>query len=229
MPTYSAKTEEVNKAITLLSNSLKTQDIEIVDLSRSLIDDVEQERLRSDDAGSLRSTLKVLERASNKHQRDTDVKNVAIKMLQRAASDSIKLFNKNISEISAAALPLFTEDRYSEIRISDELSVQVYSDEKKDYMDFDEISSGTQRQIMLALRMAMSEELSKNTGNEQQFIFLDEPFAFFDQARKRSTLKALPKVSNIITQIWVVAQEFPEDVEVKKVINCPEDSAELVV
>ncbi len=229
MPSYKANAEKVSSAITKLSNSLKSQDIEIVDLARDLVDDVEQERLRSDDAGKIRSTLKVLTRAVDSHQHEIDVHDLSIALLQRAAGGSIELFNKNIAKISAIALPQFTEKRYSKIRIAEDLSVQVYSDSKKDYMDFDEISSGTQRQIMLALRIAMSEELAKNTGNDQQFIFLDEPFAFFDQARTKATLKALPNISNVVTQIWVASQEFPENIKVDKVINCPADSSELVV
>ena len=229
MPSYKADPEKVSSAITKLSNSLKSQDIEIVDLARDLVDDVEQERIRSDDAGKIRSTLKVLLRAVDSHQHEIDVQDISVALLQRAAGGSIELFNKNIAKISAIVLPRFTEGRYSEIRIAEDLSVQVYSDDKKDYMDFDEISSGTQRQIMLALRMAMSEELAKNTGNDQQFIFLDEPFAFFDQTRTKATLKALPNISNVITQIWVVSQEFPENIKVDKVINCPADSTELVV
>lgn len=229
MPSYKADPEKVSSAITKLSNSLKSQDIEIVDLARDLVDDVEQERIRSDDAGKIRSTLKVLLRAVDSHQHEIDVQDISVALLQRAAGGSIELFNKNIAKISAIVLPRFTEGRYSEIRIAEDLSVQVYSDDKKDYMDFDEISSGTQRQIMLALRMAMSEELAKNTGNDQQFIFLDEPFAFFDQTRTKATLKALPNISNVITQIWVVSQEFPDNIKVNKVIDCPADSTELVV
>ena len=229
MPSYKADPEKVSSAITKLSNSLKSQDIEIVDLARDLVDDVEQERIRSDDAGKIRSTLKVLLRAVDSHQHEIDVQDISVALLQRAAGGSIELFNKNIAKISAIVLPRFTEGRYSEIRIAEDLSVQVYSDDKKDYMDFNEISSGTQRQIMLALRMAMSEELAKNTGNDQQFIFLDEPFAFFDQTRTKATLKALPNISNVITQIWVVSQEFPDNIKVNKVIDCPADSTELVV
>jgi exonuclease SbcC len=165
----------------------------------------------------------------NKSQRNIDVNHISIGLLQRAAINSIAIFNKNIAELSAVTLPKFTENRYSEVRIAEDLSVQVYSDDKKGYMDFDEISSGTQRQIMLALRLAMSEELSKNTGNEKQFIFLDEPFAFFDQSRTLSTFNGLPEVSDVISQIWIVAQDFPEGVNADKVINCPSESTELVV
>lgn len=228
-PSYEASSEELTAAVARLTDTLKSQDAEIVDLGKILIDDIDKEKIRADDAGRLRSALKILTKKVDKCKDAIKVQTIAMELLQRAAKDSIELFNKNIADISANTLPKFTEGRYSEVRIAKDLGVEVYSDDKKGYMDFDEISSGTQRQIMLAVRMAMSEELSKNTGNEQQFIFLDEPFAFFDQQRTKSTLNALPGVSKVISQIWIVAQEFPIDVEVDKAINCPADSAELLV
>jgi len=228
-PDYKAKPEEMTAAITRLSSSIKKQNGEIEDIGKGLLEDINQEKIRSDEAGVLRSTVKKLSTVVNKCKREIDVNNIAIGLLQRAAVSSIALFNKNIAEISANTLPKFTEGRYSKVSIAEDLSVKVYSDDKKDYMDFDEISSGTQRQIMLALRMAMSEELAINTGNKEQFIFLDEPFAFFDQERTKSTLRALPDVSEVISQVWVVAQEFPADVEVEKAIVCPLESAELLV
>lgn len=228
-PSYNANPEEMTAAISRLSSAIKKQDGEVEDIGRGLLDDINEEKIRSDEAGKLRSTIKQLGSLVNKCQRNIDVNHISIGLLQRAAINSISVFNKNISEISAKTLPKFTENRYKEVRIAEDLSVQVYSDDKKGYMDFDEISSGTQRQVMLALRMAMSEELANNTGNSGQFIFLDEPFAFFDQKRTKSTLKALPGVSEVITQIWVVAQEFPDDVEVNKAIICPLESTELLV
>jgi len=228
-PKYKAKPEEMTAAITRLSAAIKKQDGDIEDLGRGLIEDINQEKIRSDEAGVLRSTVKKLSSLVAKCERSIEVNDISIGLLQRAAVSSIALFNKNIAEISADTLPKFTEGRYSEVSIDVDLSVKVYSDSKKDYMDFDEISSGTQRQIMLALRMAMSEELATNTGNKEQFIFLDEPFAFFDQERTKSTLQALPDVSEVITQVWVVAQEFPAEVEVDKAIICSLESDELLV
>ena len=228
-PNYSAKGEEVTAAISRLSGAIKKQDGEIEDLGKGLLDDIEKEKVRSDKAGVLRSTIKKLGSVVAKCERNIEVNNISTGLLQRAAVNSIDIFNKNIADISANTLPKFTEGRYSEVSIAEDLSVKVYSDDKKGYMDFDEISSGTQRQIMLALRMAMSEELATNTGNMEQFIFLDEPFAFFDQKRTTSTLKALPDVSKVISQVWVVAQEFPEGVKVNKAIVCPLESAELIV
>ena len=45
----------------------------------------------------------------------------------------------------------------------------------------------------------------------EQFVFLDEPFAFFDEARTINSLKVLPDLSDEINQIFVVAQEFPAE------------------
>jgi len=225
---YEANLEELGAAVSRLNDSCDKQKEELKQLADNLSVDIEKEKSRSKDAGILRSTLKSLNGVIKDCQTTINTNQTATAMLQRAGEDSINLFNKNITTSSADSLPKFTEGRYSEVRIAEDFSVQVYSDRKKDYMDFDEISSGTQRQVMLALRLAMSEELARNTGNEQQFIFLDEPFAFFDPARTRATLKSLPDVSDVISQVWIVAQEFP-DVEIDKSIVCTTENTTLAV
>ena len=226
---YQADSEEILAAVGRVDDVLKKQQAEIKNHSAILQADIDTEKERSDAAGELRAQLLRLNKVVSVCEHNIKVQDTSLKMLKRAAEDSIKAFNANIAKTSAKTLPKFTEGRYHKVKIDEDLKVQVFSDEKEGYMDFDEISSGTQRQIMLALRMAMSAELAKNTGNEKQFIFLDEPFAFFDQWRTKSTLKALPDVSDVITQVWVVAQEFPDNADVKKIIECPLDEETLSV
>lgn len=226
---YQADSEEVRAAVRRIDDVLNKQNDEISHINESLQSDIQLEKERSDAAGELRSQLIRLQKVVKVCEHNIKVQNAGVEMLKRAANDSIDSFNANIARTSAKTLPKFTEGRYHKVKIDDDLNVQVFSDEKEGYMDFDEISSGTQRQIMLALRMAMSEELARNTGNEKQFIFLDEPFAFFDQWRTRATLSALPEVSEVISQVWVVAQEFPEDSGVDKTIECPLDEEVLNV
>jgi exonuclease SbcC len=96
----------------------------------------------------------------------------------------------------------------------------VFSHEKRDYLDLDEISSGTQRQIMLALRLALAQELVNSAELGRQFVFLDEPFAFFDDQRTRTSLKVLPRLSDELSQVWVCSQELPEDAELARHIRC---------
>jgi len=229
VPEFQTDEDELNAAVTRLSDALVKQDGEIIEIEERLLGDISEEKARSDQAGHLRSSLQGLNKVIDKCRYSIETQNIAIGLMQRAAKDSVELFNKNIADLSADTLPKLTESRYSKVRIEEDFSVQIYSDEKQDFMDFDEISSGTQRQVMLALRMAMSAELAVNTGNERQFIFLDEPFAFFDQARTKATLHALPDVSDVITQVWISAQEFPDDIDVSKQILCPIDGMEMIV
>jgi exonuclease SbcC len=49
---------------------------------------------------------------------------------------------------------------------------------------------------------------------------LDEPFAFFDQERTRAALQALPELSHELRQIWIVAQEFPENFPFEAHVRC---------
>jgi len=226
---YMAKTDELSAAVVRIEDVLKKQDVEISQLSESLKADIENEKKRSDIAGEIRVQLVRVTKVKKACEHNIKVNDTAVELLKRAALESIDSFNKNIAKSSAGTLPKFTEGRYHKLKIDDDLNVGVFSEEKEGYMDFDEISSGTQRQIMLALRMAMSEELARNTGNEKQFIFLDEPFAFFDQWRTKATLKALPEVSDVISQVWVVAQEFPQGSDIDKVIECPLDGDVLKV
>jgi exonuclease SbcC len=60
-----------------------------------------------------------------------------------------------------------------------------------------------------------------------QFAFLDEPFAFFDERRARSAMEVLPRLSEEITQIWIVAQQFPPDVDFALRVECRREGISL--
>ena len=208
---FSATPTEVDDTIGSLQTTLHSQSEEIDQYVDSINDDIDAEKGRSDKAGRLRAGLQKITQSIEDHEKNIKIRDCSIEMLKRSASSSITNFNQSLTDFTETTLPHFTDNRYSKIEINDDLSIAVYSDEKKSYMTFDEISSGTQRQIMLAIRMGMSEQLAINTGNKKQFVFLDEPFAFFDHQRTISTLDALPKISDVISQVWVTSQEFPEE------------------
>lgn len=208
---YQVSPLEVERSIKDLQKTLHLQGQEIDLCLLGLDNDIATEKERSDRAGRLRASLQKMSQSMDHHKNNIAICDYSIAMMQRAAARSIDGFNQSITKFAEHVLPYFTNNRYSQLKINDDLSVDVFSDEKQNYMKYDEISSGTQRQIMLALRMGMSEQLAINTGNQKQFIFLDEPFAFFDHQRTVTTLEALPKVSEVITQVWITSQEFPEE------------------
>lgn len=162
------------------------------------------------------------------HERRIELREYALELLSGATKTLSQRFNRDLGESVSRTLPIFTDNNYQHLQIEDDLTVRVFSSQKRDFMDLEEISSGTQRQIMLALRLALAQALNQRTEGGRQFIFLDEPFAFFDQERTRNTLRALPKLDERLSQIWIVAQDFPTGEAFDRSLACDRASAELV-
>jgi exonuclease SbcC len=162
-----------------------------------------------------------------KRQRRIDLRKIAGGLLEGAMRQISRRFNRNLRDLVGRTLPLLTDGRYEHLQIDDDLSVRVFSSEKRDFMDLEEISSGTQRQVMLAVRLALSQELVDRAVHGSQFLILDEPFAFFDQDRTLSALDVLPKFSKEIKQIWIISQEFPSDSRVAMHLECTRGSKAL--
>ncbi|MDQ7074265.1 MAG: AAA family ATPase [Gammaproteobacteria bacterium] len=155
------------------------------------------------------------------------VRETALALLEGSCRHIAVRFNRDVRSMAGESLPSLTDGRYQHLEVDADLNVRVFSNEKRDFMVLDEVSSGTQRQIMLALRLALSQELANTAIEGGQFLFLDEPFAFFDEQRMRSSLKVLPNISRELSQIFVISQEFPADVEFDMKIRCARSIDEL--
>jgi len=200
---------------------------QIADLDESI--EEEQSRLR--EAFSLTDVLNTLtDKREDVEQRISD-RRIGLELLKGAVAHLSNNFNRDVKELVGHLLPLFTDGRYEHLQIDEGLKVRVFSNDKRDFMDLEEVSSGTQRQIMLALRLALSKKLLSRTVKGKQFAFLDEPFAFFDQERTRRALHALADLGDDISQVWIVAQDFPDNcgVQFDTAINCDRASDTLKV
>lgn len=188
---------------------------------------VAEERRRIEQHNKLVSMREAFSDQIEDHRHRIAVRQLGEELLLRASRQISHRFNHNLRGLVSHTLPLFTEGHYEHLQIGDDLDVRVFSAEKQDFMELEEVSSGTQRQIMLALRLALSQQLIDRVIQDSQFVFLDEPFAFFDERRTRSSLSVLPRLSDDVRQIWVVAQQFPEDVAMELKISCDRDSNRL--
>ncbi len=189
---------------------------------------IKQEQSRLNSASVLQQEQQELEAKLAQIARNAELRDVARHLLNGAEKHVIKRFNADLREFAARTLPLFTSNRYEHLRVEGDLNVRVFSNRKRDFMDLAEISAGTQRQIMLALRLALAKELADTTVVGRQFMFLDEPFAFFDQTRTRDTLKVLPSISEKLSQVWVVNQEFSDEHPFALHLCCKDENGELV-
>lgn len=196
-----------------------------------LDEEIDEEQARLQEAMDLSDVLNGLtDKREEIAERIADRRR-ALELLEGAIAHLSSNFNRDVKELVGRMLPLFTDGRYEHLQIDNGLKVRVFSSDKRDFMDLDEVSSGTQRQIMLALRLALSKKLLSRTVKGRQFAFLDEPFAFFDEERTRRALHALADLGDDISQVWIVAQDFPDNCKVQfdTTIYCERGSDTLIV
>ncbi len=186
-------------------------DAQIVDLD----EEIDQEQARLQEAIDLSEVLNGLTDKKEEVEERIMDRRRGLELLEGAIAHLSNNFNRDVKDLVGRMLPLFTDGRYEHLQIDDGLKVRVFSNDKRDFMDLEEVSSGTQRQIMLALRLALSKKLLSRTVKGMQFAFLDEPFAFFDQERTRKALHALADLGDDISQVWIVAQDFPDNCNVR--------------
>jgi DNA repair exonuclease SbcCD ATPase subunit len=181
---------------------------------------IEQEAQRVRRHRELSEIARMLQSRNDELRRRVRVREMAMELLAGAIHYISQRFNTEIRNLAADSLPKFTNGRYEHLQIDENLKVKAFSNEKRNFMDLDEISSGTQRQIMLAVRLALSQKLVNSVIQGPQMLFLDEPFAFFDEGRTASSLAVLPQVSQDFTQIWVTSQTFPAQARFDLSIEC---------
>ncbi|MCU7827460.1 MAG: AAA family ATPase [Candidatus Thiodiazotropha sp. (ex Myrtea sp. 'scaly one' KF741663)] len=225
---WQATIAEVRDGVGNEQNFLR-QGMEVDKLRMGQLDQaLTQERERLDKSEQLHTMQTEIREKTAERERHIEICSMADELIQGATREVSYQFNRKLRGLVSKTLPLFTENRYEHLQIDDDLSVRAFSSEKRDFMDLDEISSGTQRQIMLAVRLALSQELVERTVKGNQFLFLDEPFAFFDEHRTRSALTVLPTLSEELNQIWIIGQAFSDDLKFDRHIQCERSRDSIV-
>ncbi len=216
---------DIANEVAVLERDVRTADSAVAKLHQDI--PVEQERRRK--AEHLQGLMQGLENRIDELRRKIEVRNLGRELLEDGIQHVSGRFNHEVRNLVGKTLPLLTSNRYEHLQIDETLRVRVFSGEKHDFLDIDEISSGTQRQIMLAVRLALAQQLVHNAVYGKQFIFLDEPFAFFDEQRMRDSLAVLPTLSGDVIQTFIVVQEFPDDAQLDLHIRCDHDQTDLRV
>lgn len=219
---------ELEPAVERIVNAMQAQREALQQQGIRLGTALQKEQARQKQAAQIDSVRQGLLQQQAEHERRIELRERALELLSGAIRTLSQRFNRDLGESVSRFLPIFTDHNYQHLQIEDDLTVRVFSSQKRDFMDLEEISSGTQRQIMLALRLALAQALNQRTEGGRQFVFLDEPFAFFDQERTRKTLRALPALDEQLSQIWIVAQDFPAGEVFDRSLSCDRQRAELV-
>lgn len=102
--------------------------------------------------------------------------------LEEAQRKTIAQSRSRIEDYMRRYLPVITDGRYNNVRVKDDLSFEVWSEDKKGMIVPEEnLSKGTIDQFYLIARFALLDILNKGV---KSLILLDDPFLGFDAARK---------------------------------------------
>ena len=110
-------------------------------------------------------------------------------VLEDAQQKTIAHLRGHIEDYMRKYLPIITDGRYHNVRVKDDLSFEVWSEDKKDMIvPEDNLSKGTIDQFYLIARFALLDILNKGV---KSLVLLDDPFLGFDAGRKERAREIL--------------------------------------
>ncbi|HLD03949.1 MAG TPA: AAA family ATPase [Candidatus Dojkabacteria bacterium] len=113
--------------------------------------------------------------------------------LEEAIKETARNANALVSKELEYYLPLLTKKRYENARLTKDLDVEVFSNEKNDWVKpIGILSKGTIDQIYFLTRLAFLKVL---TGQKSVPIILDDPFVTFDNERMAAVQEILEELS----------------------------------
>ena len=198
------------------------QDLERLDQA------ITEEERRLNKAAQLDQEIVAFEKDIDSKTRSIEVRRIAQNLLAGSHRRLLSRFNLEMRHVVSKIMPHLTEGRYETMQIDNDLNVRVWSSEKGHFVDLNEISGGTYNQVMLAIRLALSQALITSSLCGVECLILDEPFALFDAQRTQKTLEILPQVSPEIEQMWIIAQRFDESSPFALHLSCSRDSEVLI-
>ncbi len=122
-----------------------------------------------------------------KLNRQKDVINKAIEMIQTSAQAIEENFAPIISDHIKSYLSTFTLNRYQDIKVSKHLTFKVYDTRYQSLESKTHFSEGTKDQVYFAMRLGILDALNHKTMP----LLLDDAFANFDIERLQRALETL--------------------------------------
>ncbi|MBI0583418.1 MAG: SMC family ATPase [Methanomassiliicoccus sp.] len=107
-----------------------------------------------------------------------------------------------LSEVSSQFFTDMTDARYGGIELDEDYEMQVYDGQEK--YPLSRFSGGEGDLANLSLRLAISRVLADRSGNDINFLILDEIFGSQDQNRKRSIMSTLNRLERQFHQIVLI-------------------------
>jgi len=134
---------------------------------------------------------------------------IASTFLEKAETKVQQKFTPSIEKNSKIILKKVTDNKYSDLKISEEdLSISVKAPEINEFVPVDILSQGTKDQIYFTIRTTMTDLLS---GNANIPLIFDDPFHNFDDVRLKKTISAVKELSKTKQIILISHKNYQKD------------------
>lgn len=194
-------TQEIVSARVLPEDYLrKRRELDMLKLDKKKLEDeltaskvrIEDSEYSVDDLVRLQEKLEWLKNDYNNAVKRYSALELAILSLDKAIKDTLKGSNQKLKVFIEDHLPKLTDGKYEKVELDEDLKIQIFSNEKNDFVYPEELSAGTVDLIYLLARIAIIEMID-HEGNSP--LIFDDPFVTFDRQRLLATKSLLQEIS----------------------------------
>ena len=147
-------------------------------------------------------------------KRQEEIINIAMDTLTEAYEEMKNTITPKFTQSLSSSIKKISDSKYEKVTINDDNGM-IIENNRGEYIEASQLSTGTIDQLYLALRLSMIEDLSK----EKLPIILDESFAYFDNNRLENILRYFSEeLENHQTIIFTCTnreKELLDDMKVK--------------
>lgn len=136
--------------------------------------------------------LSALQARRSALQEDAGALLIAYQIIEQVSAEIHREFAPDLSKRAGQVLAGITGGRYSEVKLTPELEINVVAPETQRAVKVSQLSGGAIDQAYFALRVALAEILS---GHKDFPLFLDDSFVQYDDERLRGVLEIVSSLS----------------------------------
>ena len=162
------------------------------------------------DVAALDERVAELQARAARLERFEEAITLARRTIDERTREAHQKFARRLADYASTTFARVTADRYLDVRIDPTtLGVRVRVPETGEIVDVDHLSAGTREQAYLFVRLAMVRMFAE--GLETAPLLLDDPFAFWDDARIARGLPILEDASrDIQIVLFTTSRPFAE-------------------
>jgi uncharacterized protein YhaN len=170
-------------------------------------------KVKSDSAGQNQERITVLKENIADHQRRIarlehrlEIDNAVLQLLQEARNKALAELLDAIPDRVGSLLKRITADRYQRVE-GDAFNLRLWSAEKGEKLEQEEMSSGCLDQFYLALRL---EAIRSIFADDLPPLILDDPLVSCDPHRRGRIIEILEEHTSLGQVIYLTCHDWPE-------------------